>query len=92
MSLVREMGEPNLEPGIAISYSAGVSACEKSVQWQRAMALVSETWEAKLEPNGISYSAGISACEKCDQWQRFGAARRGLEGRWRRFDLCKRSC
>ena len=53
-----------------VSYSAGISACEKGGQWQRALALLSEIWEAKLEPNVISYSAGISACEKGEQWQR----------------------
>ena len=53
-----------------VSYSAGISACEKGEQWQRALALLSEMWEAKLEPNVISYNAGISACEKGEQWQR----------------------
>ncbi|CAK0843967.1 unnamed protein product [Prorocentrum cordatum] len=51
------------------SYSAGISACEKGEQWQRALALLGEVWEAKLEPNVISYNAGISACEKGGQWQ-----------------------
>ena len=53
-----------------VSYNAGISACEKSEQWQRALALLSEMWEAKLEPGVISHSAGISACEKGEQWQR----------------------
>ncbi|CAK0891727.1 unnamed protein product [Prorocentrum cordatum] len=57
------------ESGAQLSYSAGISACEKGEQWQRALALLSEMWEAKLEPNVISYSAGISACEKGEQWQ-----------------------
>ncbi|CAK0882278.1 unnamed protein product, partial [Prorocentrum cordatum] len=52
------------------SYSAGISACEKGKQWERALALLSEMREAKLEPNVISYSAGISTCEKGEQWQR----------------------
>ena len=34
------------------------------------MALLSEIWEVKLEPDVISYSAVISACEKGEQWQR----------------------
>ncbi|CAK0885507.1 unnamed protein product, partial [Prorocentrum cordatum] len=42
----------------------------KGEQWQRALALLSEMWEAKLDPNVVSYSAGISACEKGEQWQR----------------------
>ena len=36
-----------------VSYNAGISACEKGEQWQRALALLSEMWEAKLEPNVI---------------------------------------
>ncbi|CAK0905544.1 unnamed protein product, partial [Prorocentrum cordatum] len=55
--------------GRRISYSAGISACEKGAQWQRALALLSEMGKARLEPHVISYSAGISACEKSKQWQ-----------------------
>ncbi|CAK0847312.1 unnamed protein product [Prorocentrum cordatum] len=58
------------QPGTRrFSYNAGISACEKSEQWQRALALLTEMREAKLEPNVISYSAGISACEKDEQWE-----------------------
>ncbi|CAK0880211.1 unnamed protein product [Prorocentrum cordatum] len=54
-----------------LSYSAGISACEKGKQWQRALALFGEMLAAKLEPNvTVPYSAGISACEKGEQWQR----------------------
>ncbi|CAK0838682.1 unnamed protein product [Prorocentrum cordatum] len=53
-----------------LSYSAGISACEKGVQWQRALALLGEMWDARLETNVISYSAGISACAKGEQWHR----------------------
>ena len=53
-----------------VSYSAGISACEKGEQWQRALALLSEMREAKLEPNVITYSSWISACENGGQWQR----------------------
>ncbi|CAK0874049.1 unnamed protein product [Prorocentrum cordatum] len=63
------MWEAKLEPNV-ISYSAGISACEKGEQWQQALALLSDMWEAKLEPNVISYNAGISACEKGEQWHR----------------------
>ena len=36
-----------------ISYNAGISACERGEQWERALALLSEMREAKLEPNVI---------------------------------------
>ena len=51
-----------------VSYSAGISACGNSEQWQWSLALLSEMLEAKLEPNVISYNAGISACEVSGQW------------------------
>ena len=35
-----------------VSYNAGISACEKGEQWQRALALLSEI-KSKLEPNVI---------------------------------------
>ena len=50
-----------------VSYNAGISACEKCKQWQRALALLSEMCEAKLEPDVICilyYNSGRSACEK----------------------------
>ena len=53
-----------------VSYSAGISACEKGERWQRALALLSEMREASLDPDVISYNAGISACEKGERWQR----------------------
>ena len=37
-----------------VSYNAGISACGKGKQWQQALALLSEVWEAKLEPDVIS--------------------------------------
>ncbi|CAK0880212.1 unnamed protein product [Prorocentrum cordatum] len=53
-----------------LSYSAGISACEKGNQWQRALALLNEAREAKLELAVISYNAGVRACERGGQWQR----------------------
>ncbi|CAK0800946.1 unnamed protein product [Prorocentrum cordatum] len=53
-----------------ITCTAGISACGKGWQWQRALALLSEMLEAKVESSVIfSYTAGISACEKSEQWQ-----------------------
>ncbi|CAK0822444.1 unnamed protein product, partial [Prorocentrum cordatum] len=51
-----------------VSYSAGISACERGKQWQRALALLSKMQESRLEPNVISYSAGIRACEVSELW------------------------
>ena len=39
-------------------YIATVSACRKGGQWQRALLLLSEMWEAKLEPTVI-YGGGV---------------------------------
>ncbi|CAK0874690.1 unnamed protein product, partial [Prorocentrum cordatum] len=57
------------EAGAQLSYNAGISACEKGEQWQRALALLSEMREAKLEPDVISYNVGISVCANGGQWQ-----------------------
>ena len=53
-----------------VSYSAGISACDRGEQWLRAMLLLGEMREAKLEPDVIGCNAGISACGKGEQWQR----------------------
>ncbi|CAK0875263.1 unnamed protein product [Prorocentrum cordatum] len=52
------------------SYNAGISACEKGRQWQRALSLLSDMWEAKLVPNAISRSAGILSCDRGGEEQR----------------------
>ncbi|CAK0881303.1 unnamed protein product [Prorocentrum cordatum] len=46
------MWEAKFEPNV-ISCSAGISACAKGVQWQRALALLSGMWEATLETDVI---------------------------------------
>ncbi|CAK0842402.1 unnamed protein product, partial [Prorocentrum cordatum] len=68
LGLLGEMREVRLEPNV-ISYSAGISACEKGEQWQRALALLSDVWVAKLEGSVIIFNAGITACGKGEQWQ-----------------------
>ncbi|CAK0853785.1 unnamed protein product, partial [Prorocentrum cordatum] len=50
-------------------YSAGISACEKGVQWQRALSLLRDMREAKLMPNLIIQSAGVLACDRGGQGQ-----------------------
>ncbi|CAK0836025.1 unnamed protein product [Prorocentrum cordatum] len=64
------MRDSGCEAGVQHHFiNAGISACGKGAQWQRALVLLSEIREAKLEPDAI-YSAGISACGKGEQWQR----------------------
>ena len=72
------MGEAKLEPDV-ISYCAGISACGRGGQWQRALVVLSEMWEVKQEPNVMSYYAGISARGNGEQWQRALAL---LSERW----------
>ncbi|CAK0827405.1 unnamed protein product [Prorocentrum cordatum] len=51
------------------SYNAGISACGKGMQWQSALSLINEMWEAKLLPNVISCSAAIRACDRAGKEQ-----------------------
>ncbi|CAK0810057.1 unnamed protein product [Prorocentrum cordatum] len=46
------------------TYNSGISACENGEQWQRALSLLGEMWEAKLELDAVSYSVGITAVIK----------------------------
>ncbi|CAK0812410.1 unnamed protein product [Prorocentrum cordatum] len=64
------MQRTKLKPSVISSAALGVSACEEGEQRQRALALLSEMWKFKLEPNVLSYNAGISACEKGELHQR----------------------
>ncbi|CAK0802824.1 unnamed protein product [Prorocentrum cordatum] len=66
------MWEAKLEPNV-ISHNAGISACAKGKQWQRAPALLSKIQEAKLRPNPIGCSDETSVCcesESGEQWHR----------------------
>ena len=47
-----------------ISYSAGISACEKGKRWELALEVLEEC-KTLATVDTISYSAAISACEKC---------------------------
>ena len=52
-----------------VSFSAGISACEKGDRWQVALEILSEMATSEASPNVFSYSACISACERASQWQ-----------------------
>ncbi|CAJ1339016.1 unnamed protein product [Effrenium voratum] len=49
-------------------YSAAMSACEKSGDWQLALSLLAEMQEL-MDPNAVSVNVAISACEKGCRWQ-----------------------
>eukprot|EP00435_Cladocopium_sp_Y103_P068462 s288_g31.t1 len=51
------------------SYSAAISACEKTGQWQQALQLFQTLQLQGVEANSISFNATISACEKAGEWQ-----------------------
>ncbi|CAK0906883.1 unnamed protein product [Prorocentrum cordatum] len=62
--------EAILRHSARLSYCAGISACRKGEQWQRALALLSEMWEVRLEPDlWIFLGFTLSACGKGGQWQ-----------------------
>ena len=51
-----------------ISFNAGISACEKGGEWQRAFFLLAHMPSGRVIPTEISLSAGISACSTARQW------------------------
>ena len=59
LQLLDEMPQRRLDPDV-ISFSAAISACEKSEQWEKALELLDEMQQRKLEPDVISFSAAIS--------------------------------
>ena len=48
----------------AITYSAWISACEKSTWPDQAMEIFAAMEKQSVEPNAITYSVLTSACEK----------------------------
>ncbi|CAE7826434.1 unnamed protein product [Symbiodinium sp. KB8] len=68
LCLLSQMPAAGVVPNV-ISFSAGISACEKGGEWQVALYLLSQMPAAGVVPNEISFSAGISACEKGGEWQ-----------------------
>ena len=51
-----------------ICYSAAISACEKSHEWQLALDLLSRI-VSEVKADTICYSAALGACEKRHEWQ-----------------------
>jgi len=52
------------------TYSAAISACDKSQQHQHALQLVRAMQRHAIVPDVVAYSAAISACGKYQQHQR----------------------
>ncbi|CAK0804248.1 unnamed protein product, partial [Prorocentrum cordatum] len=74
------MREAKLEANV-ISYSAGISACELGRQWHRALALLSEMREAKLEPDVMSATTlGSARARRASMAAGAGAAQRVVGG------------
>lgn len=52
-----------------ISFNAALSACERGVQWQHALALLADMRLAEVTPTSVSLNTVVSACEKGAQWK-----------------------
>ena len=50
------------------TYSAAVSACEKSDPWLRAVELWTEMAQGNVECYAVTYSAAVSACGNGREW------------------------
>jgi len=52
--------------------NAAMSACERSRQWERSLAILHELWEdsdVQCRPNVVSYNAAITGCARGSRWQ-----------------------
>jgi len=56
-----------LQPNV-VACSAAVSACERGLQWQRALQVLASLPDAGISPNTITMNAAVSACERVSQW------------------------
>jgi len=52
-----------------IAFNAAISACDKGLQWERALGLLSELERRVLQPDFVSLSSSVSSCEKGWQWE-----------------------
>ena len=67
VELLEEMKQRELAPNL-YCYSAAISACGKSGQWRRALALLRELRDERaIELNAVVWNAAISACEKAGE-------------------------
>ena len=64
LDLLHQLHKTTLQLSVR-SFSAAISACARSGQWQQSLELLNQMEGAKLAANIITYNAAISACEKC---------------------------
>lgn len=75
LDLLHELHKTTLQLSVR-SFSAAISACARSGQWQQSLELLNQMEGAKLAANIITYNAAISACEKCCLSPTLGVYRR----------------
>lgn len=50
-------------------FNSAISACQRRGEWQLALSLMAEAWDAELQLDEISYNAAMAACGKGQEWQ-----------------------
>eukprot|EP00913_Durusdinium_trenchii_P026775 g25116.t1 len=60
VSIAKVMKESSVRLDV-ITYSAAISACEKALQWERALELLAEMRAERVPPNRITVNAAINA-------------------------------
>merc|ERR1712224_639132 len=53
----------------ASTFSAAISVCWKSEQWQWALNLLDEMQQSGAWPDAIPFSDAVSSCDKTQAWQ-----------------------
>lgn len=66
LSLLERMQVQRLQPNV-VTYNSTISACEKAVEWQHALLLLSQVEMVHhLRPTEVTYSAAISKMARSD--------------------------
>lgn len=68
LALLAQMDEEGIKPN-TIVYSAAISACGASGEWESALALFERMEQLRVPRNTISYNAAIQACTRGGAWQ-----------------------
>jgi pentatricopeptide repeat protein len=67
--LTTKAGKLEISGKDVITYSAAISACENSEQWQQALSLLANVGSSNALPDVATYNAAISAFGKRGPWQ-----------------------